>query len=190
MAGRLVINDVNALKHGINGWFDVEESKRGIFERRGKLDSLLKAVLYEVDQWSVWETQKDVQKPIELKCQHRWRDYDWYLLYETSKNGMLFKYEIVEPYVCIHCGERKNVSLEKGTIELQNGETCESIQMKFMKRYPKLKDKPVVEDEINDAILVDREYLRIADYLRGNVDIEKKIELKIGGVNSGETNVK
>lgn len=171
---RKVIRDIAGLKESIEAWFDFEEAEAGVFRKRGKYDNLLKRVMSEIDDYTSFETDPA------LECQHKWRDYDWILLYHTSNAGKNFCYEIVEPYVCIHCGKRKDVTLENGVIAVGDA-TSNSIYENLKKQYPKIKDRPIVEDEINDAILVDREYLRIADYLRGNADIAKKVELKIGG---------
>ena len=172
---RSVIEDIRGLKLDIKMAFEVEDSKRGVFARRGKLDSLLKEVIEAIDDYTEFVSEPQILAP---KCQHKYRDYPWYL--EWGKNANRIDYKIIEPYLCIHCGERKNVVLESGRIILKDGETEEEVLASFKRAYPQLQNKPVVEDAINDAILVDREYLRIADYLRGNGDLKKEIELKMG----------
>lgn len=86
----------------------------------------------------------------------------------------------MEPYVCIHCHERKDVTLETGEIPLSDTAKISDILDNLVKSYPRLKYKADIEDAINDEIHVDREYLKFADYLSGkgekpNADISLKL---------------
>lgn len=129
------------------------------------------------------ESTNDTPEPEKPKaCQHKWRDFDWYLEYENStlRNGEnVLDYNIYEPYVCIHCHKRENRSLEHGRISL-NGKNYTDVLQSILTTHPKIKNRAELEDEINDEMLVDREYLKWADFLRGRTDISKKpIELKL-----------
>ena len=120
------------------------------------------------------------QKP---SCDHKRRDFDWYLSYTLKKNEAgrsVLTYSIMEPYVCIHCHERKDVTLETGEIPLSDTTKISDILDNLVKSYPRLKYKADIEDAINDEIHVDREYLKFADYLNGrgekpNADISLKL---------------
>lgn len=73
---------------------------------------------------------------------------------------------IIEPYVCIHCKERKNVCLLRaaydGVTEKEANHLFEENESEY-KEY--LKPRAVVEDMISDFQLVDRTYLELADSL-------------------------
>ena len=175
MANRMIIEDVKGLKEGVKYLFSSVERELGVFERKEHLRLFYKYVLQEIDEQTVFEPDLRT-KPV--PCQHKRRDFGWYM--EYSCNGNKFDYKIIEPYLCIHCGDRKNVTLDSGRILLEDGETWADAVIALREKYPQICDKAVIEDEINDAILVDREYLRIADYLRGNGGLRKEIELKMG----------
>ena len=181
MGDRCVITDIRGMKEDIKAAFDVAGSRRGIFARRDDLEWLLRRVKEAIDEYMVFEPDP---RTTPVKCDHKWRDFDWYIEYCTRNNGV--DYTITEPYLCIHCGERKNVILEKGHIKLDDGDTEASIVSELINMYPKLRMKAIVEDEVHDAALVDREYLRIADYLRGNGELAREIKLKLGGADDGE----
>lgn len=126
-------------------------------------------------------------QPVVLPCNHKWEDFDWYINF--SVNGKTLEYAIFEPYVCIHCKERKDVILEGTTsITASSNEAAWSELEKIKSRYPKIKDRAIVEDEINDAQLVDREYIRIAKWLQGTHVPPDKIVLKIERENDTSTN--
>jgi len=113
-------------------------------------------------------------------CQHKWRDCEyWYLEYKASNEG--FTYKIFEPYYCIHCGERNDIMLESGKELITQERPVEKLISEFLALYPQLRPRAVVEDIVNDAIKVDREYLKIYDRLHGdkcNAE-EQKIILKL-----------
>ena len=94
---------------------------------------------------------------------HKYRDYSWYIEAHYDPDYMTYEIDIIEPYVCIYCGHRKNVILthikQPGNLE----KMLDAISS-IMEKYPdKIEPKPIVEDCINDDIYVDREYLAIAD---------------------------
>ena len=45
------------------------------------------------------------------ECSHKWRDFPWYMEYDYDTNTGSLKVGIYEPYVCIHCKKRENVTL-------------------------------------------------------------------------------
>ena len=116
------------------------------------------------------------------ECEHKWRDYNWYLEYKGKQfpNGnKTFNYTIYEPYVCIYCHKRNTVELENGTIDIRNKTMNDAVRELYQK-YPKIKSRALIEDEINDDIYVDREYLKWADFLSGrNEKLEKDGQIKL-----------
>lgn len=101
-----------------------------------------------------------------LPCEHKWKDFDWYLIYNID--GRLLDYTIYEPYVCIHCKERKDIALEHKNIYFDSNKAAYIYIETLNEQYPNIKSRAIVEDEINDAQLVDREYLKIAEWLHGS----------------------
>lgn len=113
------------------------------------------------------------------ECQHKYKDYDWYLEYEVPNNKNIFKYRIFEPYVCLLCGDRKNVKLEEGIIPLNERSYYDILEM-MRKSYPKIRNRADIEDEIQDDIHVDKEYLKWHEFLRNGGSVQdQKIELKL-----------
>jgi hypothetical protein len=101
--------------------------------------------------------------------QHKWRDFPAYIEYDN------YSVSIYEPYVCIYCGERKNVRLEH--IVWKGGVKPKELQEEIKRMEEQYKDliKPgaIVEDMVNDAILVDRETLKYWDQIH-NIGEQKK----------------
>lgn len=137
------------------------------------------------------------EKPVEPpKCQHKWRDYDWYMEYTFDRNPGLncwiLSYKIFEPYVCTLCHDRNNVRLEEGRTSVASKDDLAMALSKIMSLYPKIKARAIVEDEINDDIHVDREYLKWADFLAGRreapggKDIQLKLEYERSGADAVE----
>ena len=115
--------------------------------------------------------EKDNSVEIEFKVphEHTWKDMPWYMITEYSESKQTASYQIIEPYICITCGERKDVKLESTQ---WNGITVEERKKFFQEVKDKYKDylKPraVVEDMINNILLVkDPEYLDTVEAMRG-----------------------
>ena len=108
----------------------------------------------------MWPFKKKsvIQPP--APCQHKWKDFPWYME-ETAKDGR-YSYDILQPYVCVKCKERRNKRLE-GYNYSQRSRCLEDIAeaKRVYKDY--LKPKAIVEDMVKDEQLVDREYLRLMD---------------------------
>lgn len=137
--------------------------------------------------------EEEVPTPtFEFKHEHTFKDFPWYM--ETGYDGSVHtaEYRIIEPYVCITCGERINKVLEKNS---WNGISVEAREKEFNKarnRYKKyLKPRAVVEDMINNVLLVkDPQRLEMLEKMRGtphigcgtsskmDKDTEFKIDLK------------
>lgn len=113
-----------------------------------------------------WFWQKKDTAP---SCKHKYRDFPWYLEGTVRNNNdeKTWTVKIIEPYVCVHCGHRKDICLVTYSGYGVDSEKDAVERMKFLEaRYPEqLKDRPVVEDMIMDMQLVDREYLEMMDGL-------------------------
>ena len=67
-----------------------------------------------------------IMDPANNECSpHKWKDYKWILEYVVKRvknpSGAyedIMEYSIIEPYVCVKCGKRKDVKLETGKISL------------------------------------------------------------------------
>ena len=105
----------------------------------------------------------------EVPHEHTWKDMPWYMKVYYNGTYKTAGYEIIEPYICVTCGERKNVTLEKEDYSNIGVEERENIFKKVRIRYKKyLKPRAVVEDMINNIILVkDPERLAMLEEMRG-----------------------
>lgn len=112
------------------------------------------------------------------ECQHKYKDFSWYLINSYDGTGY-FHCEIVEPYVCVYCKKRINKTLEEyQRHHFSANEAIEFVE-KLHEQFPdKIKPKAVVEDEINDFILVDRDFLKVYDYINNNGTLPE-IKLKL-----------
>lgn len=126
----------------------------------------------------MWPFKKNVQEPIQpLPCNHKWKDFNWYLEYSYDSSHYL-DYKIIEPYVCTICHERKNVVLSHHHLDLSSRREIKDKLSKLYATFPKLRHEEEVEDEINDFIMVDRQYLTILETL-SNPDTDAVPKLKI-----------
>lgn len=90
---------------------------------------------------------------------------------------------MIEPYVCIFCKKRKEIVLENFTlVEINKVKTDDTLN-RFKEKYKSfVRDRAIVEDEINDFQLVDREALAIVENL-----LHPKIKLTVPPVVKKET---
>lgn len=124
--------------------------------------------------WSK-KKKKEPSEPVKIpECDHKWKDFKWYLVMEEDGFGRA-DIHIIEPYVCIHCKKRKDVKLQSWYNVSHPKKLCETITSNL---GDKIEVRAIIEDEINDMTLVDREYLKWADYVAGRANTPK-IELTI-----------
>ena len=122
----------------------------------------------------MWPFKKKKQKTTTIKmpekepeCIHKYQDFPWYIeshtyIHPNSRKIIDYQIKIMEPYVCVKCYQRKDVVLVKHTGENTTYENYWNTIQELEKKYKdKIKSRPEVEDEINDMILVDREYINI-----------------------------
>ena len=103
----------------------------------------------------------DLKKPA---CVHKYRDFHWYIEGEyRARSPSMFSIRIIEPYVCVWCGDRKNQVLQEVMREgsMASKSEMEKVTKSLIDTYgDKIQPRAFVEDEINDMQLVDRDYLR------------------------------
>ena len=110
--------------------------------------------------------QKTEVKPIEFTCNHKWRDFPWYIKATYYDSVRRFELQIIEPYVCIHCKERKDVVLHEVVRNNSSWKHVEELLAECEEKYGEhCQSRPVIEDMIHDMQLVDRQYLKIAESL-------------------------
>lgn len=116
------------------------------------------------------EQKQELSVIPEIPHQHVWKDMPWYMNVWYSGKSKTASYEIIEPYICITCGERKNVRLESDNWTNITSQEREKIYSQIRNRYKKyLKPRAVVEDMINNILLVkDPDYLDMIEEMRGS----------------------
>ena len=101
--------------------------------------------------------------------EHTWKDMPWFLQYEYDGGQSKAEYTVIEPYVCITCGQRKNVELESRNLTGVSYEEGMKFIENVEKKYHKyLKPRAVVEDMINNILLVkDSSRLEMLEQMMG-----------------------
>jgi len=117
-----------------------------------------------------------IQEP--PKCTHKFKDFPWYVEYRYYTYEKRFKIVVYEPYVCVLCGKRIDKELyryESSGTKKEADELNEAIHGKYS---DKIEDRVLIEDEINDLQLVDREYLKFYEMIKTGKfhPIELKLE--------------
>lgn len=97
------------------------------------------------------------EKPV---CKHKYKDFPWYISYETYEDTFEIKYtvKIKEPYVCLLCGNRIDKTLYSlSKLTKREAEKCID---EFSDMYKdRIQDTAIVEDMVNDCQLVDRAFV-------------------------------
>lgn len=122
------------------------------------------------------------------RCAHKYRDFHWYIEGECQIHPVRkFKIQIIEPYVCVWCGNRKNMILQ--TVSREGDLASEKAMIEATKSLlntyeDKIRPRAYVEDEINDMQLVDRDYLRALALLHpeklNGMDEQARVALQKG----------
>lgn len=112
----------------------------------------------------MWPFKKKAVIQPPAPCQHKWKDFPWYIQRDVERdyNSTTYLIRVWQPYVCVKCKERRNESLETVRVSTRNDRDRHYERM--LEDY---KDKvlpiAVVEDMVKDEQLVDREYLRLME---------------------------
>ena len=126
--------------------------------------------------WPFTKKSKEPPKPVE--CRHHWKDFPWYYEATYYSDHRKLEAKLVEPYVCIHCKERKNISLRTySSVDVSYNEAKKFIDEWERKYSDHIEDRAIVEDMIHDMQLVDREYLAIVESLANPISgLETEME--------------
>ena len=115
----------------------------------------------------MWPFKKRDMPTAPPPCNHKWQDFPWYMDTFFDDGDGTLDIEIIEPYVCVHCLERKNVVLFKESwSEMKPREIDDTIKHYKQLYADHLQPHAIVEDQIHDMQMVDREYLDILYKLR------------------------
>lgn len=113
--------------------------------------------------------KKVVEEKLVIPCNHKWVDFHWYIKTYNDPNSFPYEYvcEILEPYVCIYCKQRRDESLM--IKRCKSYKSLKDMVEDLTKQYSdKIKPKVEIEDAIKDMQLVDREFLRFAQIVNPN----------------------
>ena len=113
-------------------------------------------------------TFAEPQVYIPPQCSHKWRDFKWYMTAEYNDGYDTYSIKIIEPYVCIWCGERKDVVLHSITRQGKYQRFAETLKELKQMYGDNIQPRAIIEDQIADQQLVDREYLKIVDNIFPN----------------------
>ena len=106
--------------------------------------------------------QKQVKpvEPVKIECQHKWRDFPWYITSTYNTSNHYYHVEVIEPYVCVWCGKRQDKTLQH--IEHTGSQKeCISVIEALNDTYKDhIRARAFIENDIADMQLVDRDYLR------------------------------
>lgn len=113
-------------------------------------------------------------------CFHKYKDFPWYVAvtnYYKDSFSERWRVDIVEPYVCVHCGDRKDMVLAQ-YIDFYDKKSADKAANAIKIEYADhIQDKAIVEDMVNDTILVDQQYLKFYEMVKnGRIDLP---ELKL-----------
>ena len=114
------------------------------------------------------KSEKKVDPPIR-ECKHKYKDFPWYTNGKYNYDTKVLDISVIEPYVCIHCGHRKDVVLDHFSRIFYDFAEAEKFYEDFQdSQYTdKMKPRAIVENMINDMVLVDQQYLDIYMNLYG-----------------------
>lgn len=123
-----------------------------------------------------WNKKKKVPK---VYCSHAWQDFPWYIEARYDYKNAILNIDVIEPYVCIHCKERKDEvldSFERRDVITQS--QALAIKQAFEQRFAQYTaPRCIIEDKILDMQLVDKDYLeRVARLVK--IAESQKLEIK------------
>lgn len=114
--------------------------------------------------WNRKPKTQEEPKPIVIPCRHKYRDFQWYIENKVYNSGN-WEIQIIEPYVCVHCGDRKNQLLTE--ISGHGRDKLAQNMARLREIYGEnIQPRAFIENEISDMQLVDRDYLRALAVIR------------------------
>ena len=133
--------------------------------------------------WPFKQKKPQLESPKPIECVHKYREFDWYKQTSMEILGYNSNHEphgrstvkIYKPYVCIHCKNRKDILLDETTRADITWTELKELDDEISKRFEKwLKPQAVVEEEVSDFQIIDREYLKLAQQLFPDREIIKE----------------
>lgn len=94
------------------------------------------------------------------ECNHKWKDFPWYMRGEYYNGYQSCRIQMYEPYVCIKCKKRKDILLNE--IKRQNiswKEFQELVNETEECYKDHVQPTCIVEDQIHDFQMIDKAYL-------------------------------
>ena len=124
-----------------------------------------------------WPWQKpEIKEP--PKCNHKFKDFPWYMSSAYHLGTDRLEATIIEPYVCLLCKERKDVLLQRYShYEPSHKKADEWLANEIAEFKDRILPKPVVEDMIADTQLVDREFLKYYEMVHNIESSTPKLEI-------------
>lgn len=105
---------------------------------------------------------KKKQPPEPQPCQHKYKDFPWYTESTYFTDIRRIECTITEPYVCVLCGHRKNIVLNRLWADNLSKKDAVAYIAEHTEVFANhMKPKEVVEDMIADMQLVDRTFLEV-----------------------------
>ena len=119
--------------------------------------------------WPFKKKKQEINLDLNTKHKHVYKDFPWYLITEFDSDKRTASYRIVEPYVCILCGNRIDKTLEQISYMGINTKDRNMVFSAVKEKYKDyLKPRAIVEDMINNVLLVkDPAYLHTLETTRG-----------------------
>lgn len=106
---------------------------------------------------------KKKKQPVVEEHVHKWRDFNWYM--KASYSDGRCSIEIYEPYVCVSCKTRKDILLYRHDSRCSKAEFYDKVREYEKEFADNLRPKAVIEDQVNDMILVDKDFIEAWDKL-------------------------
>ena len=113
--------------------------------------------------WFFNRKSKKIEEAKPKVCRHQWKDFPWYYKATYFTAQQTLKAKIIEPYVCIHCKERKDVILKEINTQISYEDAKKQIDTWRNDYKDYMMDETIINDMIADMQLVDREYLALAE---------------------------
>ena len=111
-----------------------------------------------------------VEEPKEPKeCEHKYQDFPWYIEISDYGYGFGKTIDVIEPYVCIKCKQRKNENLAHYVCSNKN-QSDELLNTILTNYKDKIRSRIEIEDMIHDFIYVDNQYLKYWHMVNGTKD--------------------
>lgn len=113
--------------------------------------------------------QKYQSAEAQPECGHKYKDFPWYVDMAYSQYDASGTLRVYEPYVCIYCGNRMDKQLHRFEFKGSSDKFMKYCAKFMASHADQIEERVIIEDQINDMILVDREHLKYYELLRGGI---------------------